>query len=295
MIAEKQLTTYAALTLAVLFWGLSFIATKIALVSFTPFCLIFARFSTAALFFACLLFRRGAPPINKATFKKLFLLALFQPGLYFFFETYGLTFTGATKTSLIIATIPILVLILSAIFLKERVRLINAAGIVMSLLGVALLVFGEKEAAISSGVLWGDFLIFGAVLSATIYIIFARYLGQTISAVQITGLQVIFGALLFLPFFLWDLNSMNWQQITIEAIIAVICLSLFATIGAFLCYNFALSRIGAARASVFINVIPVITACGAWSVLGETLTALQIIGAIVVILAVYLANYRLQS
>jgi drug/metabolite transporter (DMT)-like permease len=295
MIAEKQLTTYAALTLAVLFWGLSFIATKIALVSFTPFCLIFARFSTAALFFACLLFRRGAPPINKATFKKLFLLALFQPGLYFFFETYGLTFTGATKTSLIIATIPILVLIFSAIFLKERVRLINAAGIVMSLLGVALLVFGEKEAAISSGVLWGDFLIFGAVLSATIYIIFARYLGQTISAVQITGLQVIFGTLLFLPFFLWDLNSMNWQQITIEAIIAVICLSLFATIGAFLCYNFALSRIGAARASVFINVIPVITACGAWSVLGETLTALQIIGAIVVILAVYLANYRLQS
>lgn len=295
MIAEKQLITYAALALAVIFWGFSFIATKIALASFTPFCLIFARFSTAAIFFACLLFRRGAPPINKDTFRKLFLLALFQPGLYFFFETYGLKFTSATKTSLIIATIPILVLILSAIFLKERVRLVNAAGIVMSLLGVALLVFGEKEAAISSGVLWGDFLIFGAVLSATIYIIFARYLGQTISAVQITGLQVIFGALLFLPFFLWDLNSMNWQQISIEAIIAVICLTVFATIGAFLCYNFALSRIGAARASVFINAIPVITAFGAWTLLGETLTSVQIMGGVIVLFAVYLANFRLQS
>ncbi|MBT8333185.1 MAG: DMT family transporter, partial [Deltaproteobacteria bacterium] len=236
----------------------------------------------------------GAPPINKDTFKKLFLLALFQPGLYFFFETYGLKFTSATKTSLIIATIPVLVLILSTIFLKERVRLINAAGILMSLLGVALLVFGEREAAISSGVLWGDFLIFGAVVSATIYIIFARYLGQTISAVQITGLQVIFGALLFLPFFLWDLGSMNWQQISMEAIIAVICLTVFATIGAFLCYNFALSRIGAARASVFINAIPVITAFGAWTLLGETLTPIQIMGGIVVIFAVYLANFRLQ-
>lgn len=291
MTRNSPYITYAALTLAVIFWGFSFVATKIALQSFTPFCLIFIRFSMASLFFAFLLFRRGAPPISRDTFKKLFLLALFQPGLYFFFETYGLKYTTATKTSLIIATIPIIVLLLSIIFLKERFRPVNMIGIVISLLGVSLLIFGGSASVDPNTMMFGDILVFGAVISAAIYMIFARYLGRTISPVQITGLQVIFGALLFLPFFLWDMRSMHWQQINREAIIAVIGLTIFATIGAFLCYNFALSRIAAARAAVFINAIPIITAFGAWILLGESLTSLQMAGGAVVIGAVCLANY----
>lgn len=291
MTRNSPYITYAALTLAVIFWGFSFVATKIALQSFTPFCLIFIRFSMASLFFAFLLFHRGAPPISRDTFKKLFLLALFQPGLYFFFETYGLKYTTATKTSLIIATIPIIVLLLSIIFLKERFRPVNMIGIVISLLGVSLLIFGGSASVDPNTMMFGDILVFGAVISAAIYMIFARYLGRTISPVQITGLQVIFGALLFLPFFLWDMRSMHWQQINREAIIAVIGLTIFATIGAFLCYNFALSRIAAARAAVFINAIPIITAFGAWILLGESLTSLQMAGGAVVIGAVCLANY----
>ena len=72
---------------------------------------------------------------------------------------------------------------------------------------------------------------------------------------------------------------------------ALVALTLFATIGAFLCYNFALSRIPTARAAVCINAIPLITTFGAWLLLDERLTALQGIGGLVVLGAVYLANY----
>jgi len=289
---NNSVLPYVALVLAVTFWGLSFIATKIALQSLTPFCLIFIRFSLASLFFGYLLFSRGAPPVSRDTFKKLAVLALFQPGLYFFFETYGLKFTTATKTALIIATIPIVVLILSSLFLRERMRPINIIGIICSIFGVSLLMFGGSTPLAVGEMMVGDMLIAGAVLSAAVYIIFARHLGQTISPIQITGLQIIYGTMIFLPFFLWDVQHVQWTQVCLQVIIAVIGLTVFATIGAFSCYNYALSRVAAARASVFINAIPIVTAFGAWILLGESLTIIQMGGGVIVIGAVYLANYN---
>ena len=71
---------------------------------------------------------------------------------------------------------------------------------------------------------------------------------------------------------------------------ALLYLTIFATIGAFLCYNYALSRIPASRAAVFINGIPVVTALGAWIVLGESLTPVQAAGGVLVLCAVFLTN-----
>lgn len=293
--SENPLLTYIALMLAVLFWGLSFVATKVALQSFTPFCLIFFRFFAASLFFVVLFWRTGFPTLSKKDLKSLILLAIMQPGFYFTFETFGLQYTSATKTSLIIATIPVVVLSLSALLLKERIRLINLLGIMLSLVGVALLVFGNGEQDKLGGMLIGDLLIFGAVLSASVYMIMTRRLGANIPSRQITGMQIIFGAMIFFPAFLYDLPKFNPQSVTNEALFAVASLTIFATIGAFLCYNYALTKIPAAKASVCINAIPLVTAFGAWVLLGESLTITQLSGAGIVIFAVFLANHSPNS
>jgi drug/metabolite transporter (DMT)-like permease len=67
MKTENSILTYLALTAAVFFWGLSFVATKIALQSFTPFCLIFFRFFSASIFFTILLWRTGSPSLTEKT------------------------------------------------------------------------------------------------------------------------------------------------------------------------------------------------------------------------------------
>ncbi len=291
MKAHDTFLTYLALATAAFFWGLSFVATKIALQSFSPFCLIFFRFFSAALFFVVLLWHTGFPSLTKKTFRSLLVLALMEPGLYFLFETFGLQYTSATKTSLIIATIPVVVLVLSSFFLKERLRPINMLGIAVSLAGVALLVFGGRPQIGLKGMMFGDMLIFGAVIAASVYMILTRKLGESLSSLQITGMQIIFGALLFLPLFLWDLPHLDWQSVTKNSLMALIVLTIFATIGAFLCYNFALTRIPAAQAAVCINGIPLVTACGAWVLLGETLTSMQFFGGALVLVAVFLANY----
>ncbi|MFW2367521.1 MAG: DMT family transporter [Desulforhopalus sp.] len=288
---SQPLFTYLALALAVIFWGLSFVATKVALQSFTPFCLIFFRFFAASIFFMILFCRKGFPKLTSKSLKSLMFLALMQPGLYFTFETIGLQYTSATKTSLILATIPVVVLVLSTVMLGERLRRVNLFGIMLSLGGVAILVFGEKKHTAFGGALFGDLLIVGAVLAASSYMVMTRRLGNSLSSLHITGIQIIFGALLFFPAFLWDLPKLNWQEVSTDSLIALVGLTVFATICGFLCYNYALTKVPAARASVSLNTIPLVTAFGAWVILGESLTTLQLIGAAVVLIAIFLANH----
>jgi drug/metabolite transporter (DMT)-like permease len=276
---------------AVIFWGLSFVATKMALTSIPTFTLIFARFSISALFFLLLMVRNGLPRFSKRDHGFLFLLSLFEPGLYFVFETLGLQYTSAPKASLIIATIPIAVLLLSTIFLKEKPSPARLFSIVLSFAGIFILITGETGFSLSlEGSFIGDLLIFGAVISAALYIVSARNLGRRYSALEITSMQVFYGALFYTPAFLWELPGIEWSHISGSSLGAVVYLTIFATIGAFLCYNFALTRISATRASLFINMIPVVTAIGAWLLLNETLTLIQAFGGLLVLLSVFIAS-----
>jgi drug/metabolite transporter (DMT)-like permease len=165
-------------------------------------------------------------------------------------------------------------------------------GIVLSLVGVAMLIFGDPTINWSfDGPMLGDLLMFGAVIAMAIYTVLMKNLVATRSAMDITGLQIFYGALFFSPLFFWQLPNATWSGVTAQSLIALISLTLFATIGAFLSFNFALSKIPATRTAIFLNCVPVVTAIGAWQVLGEWLTAIQIAGGVVVLISVYLANF----
>ena len=285
-----SLLPYVALVSSLFFWGLSFIGTKIALTGFTPFALIFIRFGVASLFFIAFLSWRGIPRLSRRDHWRVFLTSLVQPWLYFIFETNALRYTSASKVSLIIATIPIFVLIFSAFILKKGPSLLILLGILGSLVGVVLLVVGDDGFKWEMNTMLGDLLILGAVISAALYIISMRGLVQVYSAVEITGLQFIYGALLFAPEFLWELPGIQWSGINPQAIIAICALTLFATIGAFGSYNYALSKISATQASIYSNGVPVVTVLGGWAILGERLSSLQFVGAAVVLTAVLITT-----
>lgn len=289
--SAKPLKTYAALVATMVFWGLSFVATKVALESVPTFTLVFTRFSLAALIFLFLRQGRKWPVFKGNDRVKMLLLALFEPGLYFIFETIGLQHTSAPKTALIIATIPVVVLVLSALMLGERASGASIVGILLSFCGIVLLVVGDPQFGWNlEGSLLGDLLIGGAVISASLYMIFARDLGRRYSSLEITFVQIVYGAAFFcLPFF-WELPSLAWSSITLHSWLAVGYLTVFATVGAFMCYNFALTQVTVSRAAVFVNGIPVVTAIGAWVLLDERLTAIQAGGGVLVLLAVFLTN-----
>jgi len=289
---RSNVAAYVALTAAVLFWGLSFVATKVALETMPTFTLIFFRFGLSGLLFTAVsMMRGGLPRLTRRAHLKLFLMAVFEPGLYFYFETVGLQHTTAPKAALIIATIPVAVLVFARVLIGERIRLFSLVGILVSLAGIGVLITGDPGFRWALGNhLVGDLLIIGAVVTAALYMVGARDLGRDYSAWDITCFQILYGALFYAPMFLVEMSAMDWGAVSGSSLLAAVYLTVFATVAAFLCYNFGLTRIQASRASVFINGIPVVTAVAAWVVLGERLTVLQAWGGAMVLLGVWMAN-----
>lgn len=290
---EHVIKTYVALATAVLFWGSSFVATKLVLQEFSPQAYMFIRFAIASTAFVAVLWYRGFPKLPGSVHLRLAAIAVFEPGLYFVFETGGLALTTAPKASLIIATTPVAVALLSRLVLGERMEIRVALGGAASLAGVALLVIADRRAGLlEAGAGMGDVLILGAVVSAAAYIILARSLSARLDSVQLTAYQVIYGTVFFLPLFLLRPAVPAIGQVGVEVIGSLLFLSIFATVAAFLSYNYALSQIPAARAGVFLNAIPVVTALVAWPVLGEVLSPAQALGGVLVLGGMTFANSR---
>jgi len=284
--------TYIPLILAALFWGLSFIGTKIALESFTVYSLILVRFGAASLIFAAYLAYRGFPSLSARDHGKLLATAVFQPVLYFMFETTGLQYTSASEAAIITATIPLIVPLFSFFFIGEKIRGSSIAGIIFSFIGIVLLISGDTGFSAVSGTNFrGNMLMLGAVLSATAYMMIVRELGKRFPAIEITGIQMIYGTLLLIPVCLRHSESLQFGPVSLRSAGAVLFLVFFATIAAFFFYNHALTRISASRAAIFVNGVPVVAVIGGWFVLGERLSIIQAAGGLMVLASVYWVNY----
>ncbi|MFW6212856.1 MAG: DMT family transporter, partial [Spirochaetota bacterium] len=137
------LVTYAALLIAVVGWGSSFVATKVALETLRPTSLVFFRLAAAAIFFFVLVRLRHVPRPPRRDLLRLVMLALFEPVLYFLLETQGLALTSASSGALVIAAVPVFVALFARLFLSERMRALGWIGTAISIAGVVLLVLGD--------------------------------------------------------------------------------------------------------------------------------------------------------
>lgn len=284
--------TYIVFILPVLLWGSSFVATKIVLRSFTPLSYMFIRFAGASLLFGLLLFVQRTRVPDAKTHGQLALLALFQPGLYFIFETTGLKLTSASSASMIIAGIPAAASLMASIFLQEHLNKREWTGILLSAAGVLLLALFDDNPQYAVSSVRGNILVFLAVISAAIYMVLARRLTTEISVMNITAYQFFYGGLFFLPLFVLQYDTMNWLLIEPISIAALGFLIIFSTVVAFLSHNYALSKIKTSHAAVFINGIPLVTALAAGIVLGEQLGYLQLLGGMIIITGVTLTNLK---
>ena len=281
---------YFAVLAAVLLWGSSFVATKIALESFSFVAYVVFRFSAASVIFGLILLTSRLPRISTKNHRQLALMALFEPGLYFLFETAGLQRTTASSASIIIASVPVVVAVLAALLLREHLALRGWMGALLSIAGILLLSVWDGATGIGEGSALGNLLIFLAVLSASGYIILAQHLSASLSTLQITAFQILYGALYFSPGLVWLIMRGGWPTPDAAGIGAMAFLVVGATLGAFLSYNFAVARLGAARSAVFLNGIPVVTVLVAATLLGERIAPHHGVAAALVITGVTIAN-----
>jgi drug/metabolite transporter (DMT)-like permease len=279
------------------FWGFSFIWFKIANRTFQPITIVFLRLLFSVILLTLyLILAKGFQKIKKGDMKLFLTLALFEPFFYFIGESFGLTYVSATVCSVLISTIPVFATIGAWLLFREKLRLVNYAGIILSFIGVLVFLL-NRDGSISYN-LKGLALLMMAVLSAVGYNLTLSRLVGKYSPVYIVNVQNVIGTTLFLPFFMiTDFNKFVHSSYTPAMFLPVVALAAFASCSAFILFAYSVSKIGILKANVFTNFIPLFTALFSFFLMSERLTFQNIIGMLVVITGILMAqlNGRLKS
>lgn len=287
---KSPLRTYTAILMAMIFWAVSFVWFKMANEAFRPITIVFFRLIISALLLSIYLFATKRFVKIKKEDRKLFLiLTLFEPFFYFLGESFGLTYVSATTGSVLISTIPVIATLGAWLLFRERLRLINYAGIIISFIGILVFIL-DSEGSLSFNNK-GLALMTLAVFSAVGYNLTLSRLVGSYNPVFIVNVQNIFGALLFLPLFLIsDLKHLVNEPFSFRHFIPVAELAIFASSAAFILFAFSIRNLGISRANIFTNCIPLFTALFAFILLKEKLVARNIAGMAIVITGLFMSQ-----
>ncbi len=282
---KKSFIVYSLVLISMLCWSMTFIIYKVAYKYYQPFTLVFLRLLIATLFLEIVAIFRKREKIAKQDRKAFFLLALFEPFLYFMGESLGLQYVSATVGAIMIAIIPLITPFFSWIVLKEKVTLLGYIGALVSFIGVYMTISGDST---SGTYMKGILFMLLAVGSGLCYGLLVKPLTHKYNATTIVRMQSTIGMLLFLPFFLIK----EWKHfITVapntELVVSVLSMGIIASVFAYMLYTIAIKHIGLNNASYFANLIPAFTAVASFFILKEHFSFTKITGVILVVLGLF--------
>jgi drug/metabolite transporter (DMT)-like permease len=205
----------------------------------------------------------------------------------------GLSLTYSIHAVLLMLTTPILITIIAAWLLKERINAYKIIGLGLGISGASLLIAAGKNTGSGSNVLLGDLLILINAISYTFYFILVRPLMLKYNPVQV---RLIFsmGFLMVLPFGWNEFFSVNWGGF---GYLEYTCLGLIVIGGTFLAYLFnvyGIKILGASVAGTYIYSQPVFAAIIAMVFLNEKLEMYKILAALLIFTGVYLCNKKIN-
>jgi drug/metabolite transporter (DMT)-like permease len=274
-------------------FGFTFMFSKIALDYISPLGLIAYRFMIAFASFELLrLFKIIKIRFQKHHMLPVFLVALFQPILYFLFETFGVALTQSGEAGMMIALIPIVVSILSTVILKERPKLSQLFFILLSVSGIVFIQVMKMDQGLEGSIL-GFALLFGAVLAAAMFNIASRKASQSWKPYELTYFMMMSGAVVFnLIYFVelankGELSSYLPSLLGKEVIFPILYLGVIASIGGFFFVNYALSKLPAHVSSIYTNLSTIVAILAGSLILREVLYYYHYIGGIMIIIGVY--------
>ena len=273
-------------------FGFSFLMSKTALAEINPAGLLAYRFLIAFLIFEVLRwFKVIKIKFNKKTVLSIITVSIFQPVLYFLFETYGLSLSTSSEAGLMIALIPIFVTILSAIILKEKPVFLQVIFILLSVSGVVLIEVFKSGLRFESSL--GFALLLLAVISAAMFNIASRHAAKDYRPAEITYMMMLIGAIVFnsiyLRYLIVNKDVVNYftNFSKINVVLPVLYLGGIASIIGFFLVNYSLSKLPAHISSIYSNIATIIAVIAGAIFLKEKIEYYHIIGGLMIIGGVY--------
>lgn len=273
--------------LAVLFWGVSFVATKAALTEVRPVTLIFLRFAIGAV--VLLIIVRELPP--RAYWPQLALMGFIGIFIHQMLQSYALTMTTATNTGWLIGLCPIWTAVLAAIFLRERFGFWKVVGLVGGFMGALLVVTrGELQFAGRPSTT-GDLMILISTINWAVYTVVGQRTIKALGPRRATSGAMLFGASMLTPFFVVQRGWRDVPHLSTIGWTSVLFLALCCSALGYLFWYGALEQIEAARVASLLYAEPLVTFAAAALLLGERVSGIVIAGCILVLASVLVAQY----
>jgi len=287
---KTTIRAHLALLLAMLLWGSSFIALKVAVNEMSPMVVVFVRMAIGATAFLVVWpWLRHGFHYQPGDWKFLLGMAFFEPCLYFLFESQALLYTSAGQAGMVTSMLPLMVAIAAFFFLGERNTLKQWVGFGVAVAGVLWMSLTGEDSAQAPNALLGNFLEFMAMVTAVGYTLLVKHLTKRYSAFVLTALQSFVGTVFFLPLALMS----EWPaQISLLSVGTLIYLGLVITLGAYGLYNYSLAHVKASTAAGYTNLLPAFSLLFSMLLLGERLTLSQWIAVAIVFIGVYLSQER---
>ena len=290
---KSRLIPYIEVLLAVIAWGASFIATKIALEDISPISIVWLRFTMGVVILGIAVASRKQFALpNKSEWGYFAILGFLGITFHQWLQSNGLQTSEASTTAWIVATTPVFMALLGWAILKEGLALIKIFGIGVAAFGVLLVVTDGNLASISLGRFGapGDILILISAFNWAVFSVLSRRVLKRYSASLMIFYVMMFGWIFTSLLFIGGKNYLEIPDLSLSGWIGVAFLGIFCSGLAYIAWYDALQALSTAETGVFLYIEPLVAVIVAFFILDEAITWASLAGGAVILLGVWLVN-----
>lgn len=289
-------TAYIMLTAMAVCFGGTWVPAAIAVESIPPFAIAVVRFGIAAILLYGWARLTGRPlsPLRRGDWPLVIGLAVTAVAGYNWLFLTGLTLAPATDGAIIVPGLaPVFTAVLAGIVLRERLGLRGFAGLALAVVGLYLVV--TPSGATDGDRLLGDALYVAGAALWGVYSVLARFASRRFNAVSTSLYGIALGTLILVPLAILEGGLGTLRGAPMAALAGIGYLAVFGSVAAFVLLNLGVARIGAARASAFALLVPIVGVLSSVALLGEELGPLTLIGGLTVLVGLWLIEHRATS
>lgn len=284
---------FLAIFLGTILGGASTTAQKIGLVEFPQLSFAFIRFLIASIIILPFFLKLKKHELKE--FKDLIPVSLFASMNIILF-ILGIKTTTATIGQLLYAGVPLLTGLIAYWFMSENFKFKKILGIIIGFVGVGLVVFLPviEKGQIFAGDLKGNLLIAAAVIFWSFYMVFTKKSQRKYSPLAVTSIFIFVTTVVLFPLFIYDqtVHFGWWHALTINGIMAMLYITIVATIITYILNQYAIKHGGSVFASMAFYLLPIFSFLSAFLLLGEKLTLGLLIGGTLALLGVFFVTKK---
>lgn len=290
---SKRYLALIAATFVSIIYGLTFTIAKDVMPTYVlPYGFIVLRVGGSVILFWLIWLFLPKEKLDKKDFPRIIAAAFF--GVAFNMLTFfkGLSMTSPISASVLMVTTPIIVLVLSALIMKERMLKRKVFGIILGLVGTAFLILYGKSIGNGSNANLGNFLVFANAVSYGFYLIVVKKLMEKYNAFTFVKWIYLFGFLMVLPFGYTELQAVEFSAVPIDIAWKIGFVVFFSTFLTYLLNLLSMKELKPTTVAVFIYLQPVFATIFAIGLGKDELNLVKIGAAILIFSGVFLVTQK---